>query len=465
MAVTRIISMHLNKGRTIAQCLKDRTEYAKNPDKTNNGELITAYECDPATVDAEFLLSKRQYRQFTGREQKNDVIAYQIRQSFKPGEVTPVEANRIGYELAQRFLKGRHAFIVATHCDRKHVHNHIIFNSTSLDCQQKFRDFLGSGKAVAKLSDLICLEQGLSIVEQPKRGGNSYKSWLGDRAKPTQRDILRAAIDAALAQKPKDLDAFLALMKQAGYSIGRGVHISFRAEGQKQSIRLRSLGEGYSEAEIRAVLTGEKQHAPKKRYTAHTNSERNQILIDIEAKLRQGKGIGYERWATVFNLKQMARTVNYLKEHNLLNEERLAARTDEVVDRFHALSDQMKAAEKRMYEITALKKHIISYVCTKDVYAEYRKSGYSQKYLAEHAEEIALHKAAKLAFDELGVSKLPTIKSLQAEYAQLLEQKKAAYAEYRTVRAEMKELVVHRENLKQILNRDDKEKSRPVQRS
>ena len=155
MATTRIISMHVNKGKTIAQCLTDRTDYAMNPDKTENGELISSYACDPHTADAEFLFSKRQYRLLTGREQRNDVIAYQVRQSFKPGEVTAEEANRIGYEFAQRFLKGKHAFIVTTHTDKAHIHNHIIWNSTTLDSKHKFRDFLGSGKAVARLSDQI----------------------------------------------------------------------------------------------------------------------------------------------------------------------------------------------------------------------------------------------------------------------------------------------------------------------
>ena len=165
MAVTRIMAMHLNKGRTIAQCLKDRTDYAKNPGKTKGGELISAFGCDPRTADAEFLFAKRQYRQFTGREPKNDVIAYQIRQSFKPGEVTPEEANRIGYEFAERFLKGKHAFIVATHTDRAHIHNHIIYNSTALDGTRKFKNFWLSTFAVQRLSDLICLEHQLSTIE------------------------------------------------------------------------------------------------------------------------------------------------------------------------------------------------------------------------------------------------------------------------------------------------------------
>ena len=152
MATTRIIPMHRNKGKSIAQCLRARTDYVKNPKKTNGGELISAFACDPRTVDAEFLLSKKEYQARTGRAQKRDVIAYQVRQSFRPGEVSPEEANRIGYEFASRFLKGNHAFIVATHVDKAHIHNHIVWNSTDLDCTHKFRNFWGSTRAVQRLS-------------------------------------------------------------------------------------------------------------------------------------------------------------------------------------------------------------------------------------------------------------------------------------------------------------------------
>ncbi len=165
MAATRLIAPHVNKGKTVAQCLADRTDYSENAAKTDEGKYISSYQCDSKTCDEEFLLSKRQYEYMTGRTQKHNVIAYQIRQSFKPGEVTPEEANKIGYELAMRFTKGNHAFIVATHIDKAHIHNHIIFNSTSLDCTRKFRDFHLSGLAVARLSDLICLEHSLSVIE------------------------------------------------------------------------------------------------------------------------------------------------------------------------------------------------------------------------------------------------------------------------------------------------------------
>ena len=144
MATTRIIPMHHNKGKSLSRCLIDRTDYAKNPDKTKNGELITCYECDARTIDSQFLLSKREYKEITGRTQERDVIAYQIRQSFKPGEVTPEQANQIGYQFAMRFTKGEHAFMVATHIDKRHIHNHIIWNSTALDCTRKFRNFWGS---------------------------------------------------------------------------------------------------------------------------------------------------------------------------------------------------------------------------------------------------------------------------------------------------------------------------------
>ena len=247
MATTRIIPMHLNKGKTLAQCLADRTEYGMNPDKTKSGELISAFACDLDTVVSEIALSKREYRELTGRVQESDIIAYQIRQSFKPGEVSPEEANRIGYKFAERFTKGNHAFIICTHIDKAHIHNHIYWNSTTLDCTRKFSNFIGSYRAVRKLSDLICAEPRLSVIKNPQKHGLSYNKWLGGHDKLSNRDLLRMAIDTALEKKLQDLDALLALLKASGYSVARKGRLSLRHENQKQSIRLESLGEGYSE--------------------------------------------------------------------------------------------------------------------------------------------------------------------------------------------------------------------------
>jgi Mn-dependent DtxR family transcriptional regulator len=212
-----------------------------------------------------FFFPKRQYKTITGREQESDVIAFQIRQSFKPGEVTPDQANKIGYALATRFLKGRHAFLVCTHCDKSHIHSHIIFNSTSLDCKRKFRDFLGSERAIARLSDTICLEHGLSIIENPKHGKKSYNKWLGDQVKPSHREMIRLVIDDALAKTPADFEAFLKLLLDTGYKIKRDKNIALRIKDQTHFIRLGSLGEEYSENVIRAVLAGEKAHKPRRK--------------------------------------------------------------------------------------------------------------------------------------------------------------------------------------------------------
>lgn len=368
MATTRIISMHINKGRTVAQCLTDRTAYALNPEKTEHGTLISAYACDPHTADAEFLYAKRQYKAITGREQKNDVIAYQVRQSFRPGEITPEEANRLGYELASRFLKGKHAFLVATHTDRHHIHNHVIWNSTTLDCTRKFRDFLGSGRAVERLSDTICLEHQLSVIQNPRRYTHStYDKWLGAKAKPSHRALLRADIDAALGKKPESFDAFLKLMLCAGYEIRRGTTITFSRPGQK-NIRMRSLGEGYTEEDIRAVIQGTKQHTPRKKRNPIAPMK-SSLLLDIQAILDAGKGSAYAGWAVRFNLKQMAKTVLYIQERDFPDLAAFEEKADAATATCSDLSTSIKDAEKRMGEIAVLKTHIINYAKTRDVYA------------------------------------------------------------------------------------------------
>lgn len=265
MATTRLMPLHTGKGRTVGTAISDIIDYVQNPQKTDNGRLITSYQCDSRIADAEFLFNKRQYIAATGRVRgEDDVIAYHLRQSFVPGEITPEEANRLGCELARRFTKGKHAFIVCTHIDRKHIHNHIIFDATALDYQRKFRNFWGSTRAVRRLNDTICIENGYSIVENPKPHGKSYNKWLGDRAKQSQRETLRVMIDQALEQKPADFDALLKLLEGMGCEVSRrGKSYSLKAPGWDNAARMsKKLGKGYSEAELRAVLVGEKEHTP-----------------------------------------------------------------------------------------------------------------------------------------------------------------------------------------------------------
>ena len=455
--------MHQNKGKSIADCLADRTDYAKNPDKTNDGELLSSYECDPRTVQGEFVLSKRQYDDITGRTQASNVIAYQKRQAFKPGEITPELANKIGYELGMSFTKGNHAFIVATHIDKSHIHNHIIFNSTSLDCTKKFRDFKRSGKALAQISDRLCLENGLSIIENPKRSKGHYGKWLGDNKPLSHSDKLRQSIDKVLAQEPKTFDEFLQLMQGAGYEIKSGKHLAFKGAEQQKFIRLRSLGEGYSEDEIKAVIEGKAPRREVKKPSAKQPKRQEKsvnLLVDIQAKLQQGKSKGYEQWAKIFNLKQMAQTVNFLQEHKLLAYADLEEKAKKCTAAFDELNTQIKTAEKRMAEIQVLKKHIFNYAKNRDIYTAYRKAGYSQKFYEEHRAELALHKAAKAAFDELSVKKLPTVKTLQAEYAELLSQKKKAYGQYHAAKKEMQDILTAKANIDRLLGLEQEEKAK-----
>ena len=457
MATTRIIPMHINRGKTIAQCLSDRTAYAINPDKTEAGELVSSYACDPKTADMEFLLSKRQYRQLTGRTQQSDVIAYQVRQSFKPGEVTPEQANQIGYEFARRFLKGEHAFIVATHTDKHHIHNHIIWNSTSLDCQKKFRDFRRSGQAVRKLSDLICMENRLSVIEHPQPRGDSYNRWLGGNAKPCNRDLPRAAIDNALKKKPQSFDELLDELRRSGYEIQIGANIVFSRPGQKQNIRLKSLGDDYSEAALRAVIAGTRSHNPQKKRRTKPKAARPGLLSEIEAKINTGRGAAYDQAMKVIRLKSMAETILFLQQHSFRDYAEFSNYCSDVTGRADELLSRIKAAENRMAEISVLRTHIINYSKTREIYVGYRKAGYSKKYLAEHESDIIIHKAAKKAFDELGLKKLPSVRSLQEEYAALLAQKKADYADYYKLEKEKRDLLIYKANTERLLHLDMEE--------
>ena len=440
MATTCFIPIRGSKGQSVIHSLTERTDYVKNPEKTENGSLIYAYGCTPQLVAAEFALAKRQYAQRTGCKAPG-VIAYHIRQSFKPGEITPEEANLVGRELAERFLKGKHAYIICTHTDRRHIHNHIVFNSTTLDGTAKFRDFLGSGRAVGRLSDLICIEHGLSVIQDPRRYTHpTYDKWLGEKKPLSHRDVLRAAIDDALARKPETFDELLQLICESGYRVSEGKSVTFYKDGQK-AIKLHTLGAGYSEAELRAVIDGKAAHDPRGK------RDDVSLLIDIEAKLAGGKSGSYTQWAKVFNVKQMAKTLLYLQEHGIKNREELSARADAASEKLTAVNERIKAIDAQIAEISELRGQIVAYAKTRKTFDEYKASRYSRKFFDSHESEIEQHRAAKSYFNAHGIEKLPNMIDLNAEFDKLVAEKREAYAEYRAIRDEHRELLVHRHNV------------------
>lgn len=425
MATTRIIPMHINKGKTIAQCMKARVEYVKNPDKTENGTLISTYACTAQSADHEFVLARNEYISLTGRRRGNEVIAYQLRQSFKPGEITPEEANRIGYELASRLLGGEHAFLVATHTDKHHIHNHIVFCATALDCTHKFRNHWNSSKLVAEISDQLCREHELSVVKHPQNRTVPYNEWQGENAALSHRDHLRMIVDAALRMQPDGFDALMQLMEEAGCLIKRGAHISIKPPDGQRFIRLDTLGEEYSEASLRQAIGGQHVHIPKTPRGDYTASQVKQ-LIDIEAKLRAGKGRGFQIWAQRNNIDAYAQSVIFLKEHNIGSVEELESQIQALRSERNELHASIRLSKSRMEEINQLRQAIKDYRRTKDVYTQYRESGWSSRFYSEHRDEIEAHKLAQEVY-AAHEGQMPTLKELTDEYNALQAQRKRDY--------------------------------------
>ena len=410
---------------------------------------MSSYLCDPETAHAEFMLVKGQYQAETGRTAEQGALCYQIRQAFPQGEVTPKEANRIGYETAMRWTKGKYQFFVCTHTDKGHIHNHIYYNSTAYDRSRKFRNFIGSSFALRRLSDRVCLEHALSVVERPKLHSKGrflhYGQWQGEVRPPSQKEQIRCAIDTALSKRPADFADFLRRMEAVGFQVvhGRGGVISFRAPGHDRAARLRAstLGAGYGREDIQAVIDGKAptRTAPVRRAPT---PRRVNLLIDIQERMRQGKGPAYERWAKVYNLKQMAAALQYLKEHQLFEYDDLAVKTDAATERFHTLAGDIQQTEAELSRVSDLMAAVVQYAKTRPAFDGYKAAKYSRKYLAEHEAELADYRAAKATMAELlGGEKLPKMDVLKEKRRQLAARKKALYLEYRKAQQDMRELV------------------------
>ena len=265
--------------------------------------------------------------------------------------------------------------------------------------------------------------------------------------KESNRDRLCGAIDNILAKRPKDYEDFLQKLEQQGYEVKRGKYTSVKGARQKRFIRFRTLGAGYSEEELKAVISGETEHHPRQKQKRIVPEQKFQMLVDIQAKLAEGKSMGYARWAKRYNLKEMSKTLIFLQEHKIGSIKEMQERVDAATARYHELGDSIKASEKRLAEIAVLKAHIINYAKTRPVYDAYRKTGYSKRFLETHRTEITLHKAAKAAFDEANLKKLPKVKELDAEYSKLLTEKKVRYPDYRKAKEKMQELLRAKRNV------------------
>ncbi len=408
MAATRIMSIHINKGKTARQCIGERLDYIMNPKKTDGGILVSTYACSPETAADEFMLFRQEYQQNTGRTQDNEVIGYHVRQAFKPDEITPEEANEIGKELASRMTDDQFAYVVATHIDKHHIHNHIIICSTDLEGQHKYRDVKQSAKDLAQISDSLCREHELSVIQNPQDKTVTYDKWQGNQRRFTHRDELRMIIDTVLRMQPDGFDALMQLLEDVGCLIKRGAQISIKPPEGERFIRLDTLGPEYDEASLRRTLARDHVHISKIP-RGDFNGSQVKRLIDIETKLHAGKGKGYQVWAERNNIDAKAQMIIFLKEHQIGSLEELNDQIQELTNQQKELKAALQEKQNRMKEINRQRQTIRDYSRTKEVYTQYRESGWSVKFYQEHRQEIEDHKNAQAVYSSHD-GNMPTLK-------------------------------------------------------
>ena len=441
MAVTKI--------KPIKSTLKKALDYIQNPDKTDGKMLVSSFGCSPETADIEF--------EFTIAQALNrgNNLAHHLIQSFEPGEVDYQKAHEIGKQLADAVTKRKYAYVLTTHIDKGHVHNHIIFCAVNFVDYHKYNSNKRSYYGIRNMSDRLCRENGLSVVA-PQKGskGKSYAEYIAEKTGNSWKGKLKIAVDALIPQV-SSFEELLSRLQAAGYEIKPGKYVSCRAPGQERFTRLKTLGADYTEEAIRERIEGRRTKAAKapKRETGVS------LLIDIENSIKAAQSRGYEQWAKIHNLKQAAKTLNFLTEHQISQYEDLTAKIEEVQTESEKAGDALKEMEKRLADMAVLIKNVFTFQKTKPAYDTYRKARNKDRYRAAHEGTVILHEAAAKALKATGISKLPNLAALQAEYEKLQEQKEALRADYGKLKKQVKEYDVIRQNIDTIL-RQPKEPER-----
>ena len=441
MAVTKI--------KPIKSTLKKALDYIQNPDKTDGKMLVSSFGCSPETADIEF--------EFTIAQALNrgNNLAHHLIQSFEPGEVDYQKAHEIGKQLADAVTKGQYEYVLTTHIDKGHVHNHIIFCAVNFVDYHKYNSNKRSYYGIRNMSDRLCRENGLSVVVPQKGGkGKSYAEYIAEKTGTSWKGKLKIAVDALIPQV-SSFEELLSRLQAAGYEIKPGKYVSCRAPGQERFTRLKTLGADYTEEAIRERIEGRRTRTAKA-----PKAERGvSLLIDIENSIKAAQSRGYEQWAKIHNLKQAAKTLNFLTEHQISQYEDLTAKIEEVQTGSERTGDALKEVEKRLADMAVLVKNVSTFQKTKPAYDTYRKARNKDRYRAAHEGTVILHEAAAKALKAAGISKLPNLAALQAEYEKLQEQKEALRADYGKLKKQVKEYDVIKQNIDSIL-RQPKEPER-----
>ena len=435
MAVTKI--------KPIKSTLSKALDYIQNPDKTDGKTLVSSFGCSYETADIEFEYTLSQARQ------KGNNLAFHLIQSFEPGEVDCEKAHAIGKQLADAATKGQHEYVLTTHIDKGHIHNHIIFCAVNFVDYHKYNSNKRSYYGIRNMSDKLCRENGLSVVVPGKGSkGKSYAEYQAEKVGTSWKDKLKIAVDTLIPQVAS-FEELLQRLQAAGYEIKPGKYISCRAPGQERFTRLKTLGADYTEEAIRERISGKRARAAK---TPRADRGGVSLLIDIQNSIKAQESRGYEQWAKIHNLKQAAKTMNFLTEHKIEQYAELTAKIAEITAASEQAADSLKEIEKRLADMAVLMKHVATYQKTKPAYAAYRKAKDKEKYRAAHESDIILHEAAVKALKAAGISKLPNLAELQGEYTKLQEQKEALYADYGKLKKQVKEYDTIKRNIDSILN-------------
>ncbi|MCP1103714.1 hypothetical protein M2454_002609 [Aequitasia blattaphilus] len=420
--------MAITKTHPIKSTLKKAIDYICNAEKTDDKLLVSSFGCSAETADIEFAWTRRH------SIDKGINLGRHLIQAFEPGEVTPEQAHEIGMQLAKEVLGGKYEFALTTHIDKGHVHNHLIFNAVSFTDYKHYHSNKRSYHYIRRVSDRLCKEHGLSVIVPGQTKGKSYAEH-------------KSAIDQ-LIPISSDFEELLLRLQHEGYEIKRGKYISCRASGQERFTRLKTLGVDYTEETIISRIAG----SPRPSKIPKKDDKRINLLIDIQNNIKAQESAGFAHWAKINNLKQAAKTMNFLTEHGITSYEELEEKAAVISATSDKLLDSIKHTENQIADLSLLMKHAATYRKLKPIYNSYRKSSDKEKFLRGHESDIILFEAAVKALKEMNTETLSSAEKMKAEFETLAADKKKFYSEYKTARQETKEYATIKKNVDNLLS-------------
>ena len=419
--------------------------YILNPEKTDEKLLVSSYGCASETAAREFEWTRRIAEQKGMNPVR--IIARHVIQSFEIGEVTPELAHEIGKQFADEILGGKYEYVLTTHIDKDHVHNHLIFNAVDFVDYHAYKSYKRIYYDMREVSDRLCKENGLSVIPPSQNKGMSYKEYTEAKRGTSWKQKLKQTIDR-LVITAKDYDDFLRLMQEAGYEIKTGKYISFRAEGQERFTRSKTIGENYTEERIKERIAGRTPRRSQRQTTPKGIS----LIGDIQERIRLIDSKGYEHKAKLTILKEAARTLNYLTDNNLLQYADLEKKVEDVHSSYDRTGKELKGVEARLREVQPLIKNISNYQRLKPVYDAFQKAKDKPSFKAKHEAELVIFEAARSTLLAMqGDEKLPSLKTLQAEQQRLLDEQQRLYDERAKLKKEVKQIETIKSNVDTFL--------------